>query len=88
MEFTLFMENTRVLSNAETIEYRNLQKFCQISFFLRTKMGLRAVTCQMKAYRNLNSKLERTGAVTDIPRSGKPRIFDVQVPEVFRENHT
>lgn len=52
----------------------------------RTKMGLRAGPCKMKAYRNLISKFERTGSVKDLPRSGRPRISDVQVAEVLQEN--
>ncbi|KAF2882363.1 hypothetical protein ILUMI_23808 [Ignelater luminosus] len=50
-------------------------------------MGLSAQPCQMKAYRNLVSKFERTWAITDLLRSGRPEtISDVQVAEVLQEN--
>lgn len=52
----------------------------------RTRMDLRAGPCKMNAYRNLIQKFERTGSVTDLPRSGRPRISDVQVAEVLHEN--
>ncbi|KAF2894623.1 hypothetical protein ILUMI_11550 [Ignelater luminosus] len=49
-------------------------------------MGLKAGPCQMKAYRNLFSKFERTLSVTDVLRSGRPKINNFEVAEVLQKN--
>lgn len=44
---------------------------------VRTRMVFRATLGRIKAYRNLIQIFKRTGSVTELPRSGRPRIRDV-----------